>query len=313
MTSAVVFAYHDVGCRCLSVLLAHGVRVALVLTHDDDPAETIWFGSVRSLAEEHDIPVISPADPNAGDIVARIAALSPEFLFSFYYRRMLGPRLLSIPARGAYNLHGSLLPKYRGRAPVNWAILKGERQTGATLHRMVEKPDAGAIYAQRAVPILPEDSALEVFRKVTVAAELALDEVLPRLIGGTARGVEQDLSRGSYFGGRRPEDGRIDWSLPARRIHDLVRAVAPPYPGAFCDLPGGRLRVLRTLAPGGETGSHPRPMLYLDHSRLFARCGDGRILRILAAEWNGRRIDCERLPEGLRELPLPLIPDSCPT
>ena len=304
MTSAVVFAYHDVGYRCLSVLLAHGVRVPLVVTHRDDPRETVWFGSVAELAALHDLPVVTPEDPNA--LVERIRSLAPDFLFSFYYRRMLGASLLSIPERGAYNLHGSLLPAYRGRAPVNWAILEGERRTGATLHRMVEKPDAGAIYAQQAVPILPDDTALEVFRKVTVAAELALDAVLPRLIDGSAQGIEQDLSRGSYYGGRRPEDGRIDWGRPAREIHDLVRAVAPPYPGAFCDLRGGRLRVLRTLCPGGECGPHPGPTLFLDGSRLFAQCGDGRLLRLAAVEWRGEPSSPEQCLERLGGDPLPL-------
>lgn len=288
MTRAVVFAYHDVGCRCLSVLLAHGVEVPLIVTHRDDPGETIWFGSVRELAALHDLPAITPEDPDAQDVLARVREAAPDFLFSFYYRKMLGARLLALAPRGAYNLHGSLLPRYRGRAPVNWAVLHGERTTGATLHRMVDKPDAGAIVAQQAVPILPEDTAIEVFRKVTVAAEIALDSALPGLLAGTAPQVEQDLARGSYFGGRRPEDGRIDWTRPAREIHDLVRAVAPPYPGAFCDLPGGRLRVLHTLAPSGETGSAPRPALYARGGRLLAQCGDRRLLRLVAIEWNGR-------------------------
>src|SRR5581483_864422 len=171
----------------------------------------------------------------------------PDFLFSFYYRSMLKPPLLAVAARGALNMHGSLLPKYRGRVPVNWAVIRGERETGATLHYMVEKPDAGDIVDQQQVPILPDDTAGEVFNKVTVAAEMVLDRSLPRLIAGTAPRVPQDLSKGSYFGARKPEDGRIDWSQPARTVHDLVRGVAPPYPGAFADVAGRRLRVLRTV------------------------------------------------------------------
>ena len=115
-------------------------------------------------------------------------------------------------------MHGSLLPRYRGRAPVNWAVLHGERETGATLHYMTEKPDAGDIVAQSAVPILPDDTAREVFDKVTVAAEIALDGVLPALIAGTAPRVPQDLAAGVYFGGRRPEDGTH--RLEARRGDD---------------------------------------------------------------------------------------------
>ena len=245
MTSAVVFAYHDVGCRCLRVLLDERIEVPLVVTHGDRPDERIWFESVAELARDRAIETVAPGDPNAPEIVERIRELRPDFLFSFYYRLMLGARLLAIPGKGAFNMHGSLLPKYRGRVPVNWAIIHGETETGATLHEMVEKPDAGRIVDQEAVAILPDELAADVFAKVTGAAERVLRRSLPKLVDGSAVLRAQDLSRGGYFGGRRPEDGRIDWSAPAKRVHDLVRAVAPPYPGAFTEVEGARLRVLR--------------------------------------------------------------------
>jgi methionyl-tRNA formyltransferase len=291
MPSAVVFAYHNVGVRCLSVLLAHGVDIPLVVTHEDSPNENIWFESVQRLARLHDLPVTTPADPNTEQFVARVAALRPDFLFSFYYRHMLTPALLALPSRGALNLHGSLLPKYRGRVPVNWAIIKGERVTGATLHYMVDKPDAGAIVAQEQVPILPNDTALEVFNKVTVAAEVVLDRMLPELLAGRAPRREQNLAQGSYFGGRRPEDGRIDWSRSAREIHDLVRAVAPPYPGARTEVQGRAVRILRTLTDG-RRGRHACPVLYCEGGRCYAQCGDGRLLRVLSMEVDGTMLDC---------------------
>ena len=118
------------------------------------------------------------------------------------------------------------MPKYRGRVPINWAIIKGEIETGATLHEMVEKPDAGRIVDQQSVPILPDDNALDVFGKVTIAAEATLDRALPALIDGSIQMRPQDLSKGSYFGGRKPEDGVIDWRDSAPNIHNLIRAVA---------------------------------------------------------------------------------------
>src|SRR5574340_755915 len=236
MTKAVVFAYHNVGVRCLKVLLAHGVKIPLVVTHADNPDENVWFDSVAELASLHDIPVITPDDPNTPEIVDQMRATQPDFLFSFYYRNMLKKGLLDIPSHGAFNMHGSLLPKYRGRVPVNWAIIKGEKETGATLHVMNEKPDNGAIVDQQAVPILPDDTALEVFHKVTCAAEVALDRCLPALIAGSAQFRQQDLRQGGYFGGRRAEDGKIRWLETAQVVHNLVRAVAPPYPGAFTQL-----------------------------------------------------------------------------
>jgi methionyl-tRNA formyltransferase len=288
MSRAIVFAYHNVGVRCLSVLLAHGVDVVRVVTHQDSPTETIWFDSVAELAKRHGIPVITPEDPNDPAVVAELAALQPDFLFSFYYRLMLKAPLLALPKHGAWNMHGSLLPKYRGRVPVNWAVIHGERETGATLHRMVEKPDAGGIVAQQGVPILPDDTAFDVFNKVTLAAEIALDNVLPDLLAGRAKAKPQDLAAGSYFGGRKAEDGRIDWNQPAAAVHNLIRAVAPPYPGAFSDTAKGRLKVLRSLHPSGETGPYGgRPTLFLRNGHLYAECGDGQLLRLLAVELAG--------------------------
>jgi methionyl-tRNA formyltransferase len=287
MTRAVVFAYHNVGVRCLKVLLAHGVDVALAVTHADNPAETIWFDSVADAAAEYGIPVVSPADPNTRELVARIGALEPDFAFSFYYRTMLKRPLLAVAPRGALNMHGSLLPRYRGRAPVNWAVLCGERETGATLHYMTEKPDDGDIVAQTAVPILPDDTAREVFDKVTLAAEITLDRALPGLIAGTAPRVPQDLSQGRYFGGRTAADGTIDWSRDAATIHNLVRAVAPPYPGAFTTIGGVGARILRTRVADATAPPTLTPTLAARDGRLVAACGGGGALLVLSLEVDG--------------------------
>jgi methionyl-tRNA formyltransferase len=282
---AVVFAYHNVGVRCLRVLAAHGVDIALVVTHQDNPQENIWFESIAQVAGELGVPVATPEDPNTPEFVARLQALDGDFFFSFYYRLMLKPVLLALPKRGAYNMHGSLLPKYRGRVPINWAIIHGEQETGATLHRMVEKPDAGEIVAQQSVPILPDDTAGEVFDKVTVAAASVLDKILPQLIAGTAPHVMPDLTKGSYFGGRKPEDGRIDWNRPALEIHNLIRAVAPPYPGAFTNISGHPVRMLRSRLMPGFASRHLSPTIYRSDDMVLADCADGRVLRIL--EWEG--------------------------
>jgi len=288
--TAVVFAYHDVGVRCLSVMLAHGVRIPLVVTHRDDPAENIWFESVERLARAHDLEVAMPEDPNSPEFLQRLSDISPDFLFSFYYRHMLSPAVLGTAMRGAFNMHGSLLPNFRGRAPVNWAVLRGEDTTGATLHEMVEKPDAGRIVDQFPVPILPDDRAIDVFRKVTVAAELLLDRALPGVLDGMAQLHEQDLSRGGYFRGRKSDDGRIDWAKGAQEIHDLVRAVAPPYPGAFTMLGAQRMRLLRTRLVQGKSAP-AAPLLRFDGEHLVARCADGGVLRIVECDLDGVALD----------------------
>jgi methionyl-tRNA formyltransferase len=312
MTSAVVFAYHDVGVRCLQALLSHGGKVHLVVTHEDDPSENIWFASVAALARRHAIATLAPANPNTSELFGYIAALKPDFLFSFYYRHMLKQPLLDIPRLGALNMHGSLLPKYRGRAPVNWAVINGERDTGATLHYMVEKPDAGDIVDQEAIPIFPDDTAVDVFRRVTIAAEATLGRNLQRLIDGTALRLAQNHSLATYFGGRRPEDGRIDWAKPAEAIHNLVRGVAPPYPGAFTCLAGRPARVLRTLRDPDTNGPHRQPFLFFVGDRCYAQCGDAALLRIAQLDVAGQLLQepdiakvigdrCLALPIATRE------------
>ena len=306
MTTAIVFAYHDVGVRCLQILLAHGVKVELVVTHENAPSENIFFGSVADFADSHGILVTKPDDPHVSQPVLEAIAQRPDFIFSFYYRRMLGKPLLDTAQLGALNMHGSLLPKYRGRAPVNWAVINGEVRTGATLHYMEARPDAGDIVDQEAVPILPDDTAADVFGKVTDAAATVLDRSLGPLIQRTAQRLRQDQSQASYFGRRRPEDGRIDWGKTAAQVHNLVRGVAPPYPGAFSEVGGETVRFLRTAHTSLQSAPYTEPFLFFRDGGCFAQCGDGRILQIVQADWHGQILEGRRLVELFAGKPMPL-------
>ncbi|WP_426176168.1 formyltransferase [Massilia sp. TWR1-2-2] len=292
---AVVFAYHNVGVRCLKVLLAGGVDVALVVTHEDSAGENIWFESVISLCQAEGIAFVTPADAGSPELLAQVRAAQPDLMFSFYYRNMLPALLLAVAP--AFNMHGSLLPQFRGRAPVNWAVLHGARATGATLHEMTVKPDAGAIVAQSAVPILPDDTAYEVFGKVTVAAEQALWQVLPGLLDGSAPRRVNDLSQGGYFGGRKPEDGRIDWSQPASEVYNLHRAVAPPYPGAFTDAGGQRFIIEKARLLPLLRSELPAGLAVVDNC-IVGVCGDGRALAISSLLADGEPVS----PAQLRDI-----------
>jgi len=294
---AVVFAYHSVGVHSINVLLARGIHIDLVVTHVDNLSETIWFKSVASLCAEHNIPILF--DPEPEPLFNTVAQLAPDFIFSFYYRHMLPVSLLALAKRGAYNLHGSLLPKYRGRVPVNWAVLHGETETGVTLHEMAEKPDAGAIIAQTAVPILPDDTAYDVFGKLTVASEQTLWNIIPQLINGNAPRIANELSRGSYFGARKPEDGRIDWRQNAQQIYNLHRAVAPPYPGAFTDQNGHRF-ILKQARLVDAPQSNLRHGLCVVDNVAFGICGDGGALRIDELLLNGSLVTASQLHQLIR-------------
>jgi methionyl-tRNA formyltransferase len=287
--------------------LAQGIKIPLLFTHADDPGERQWFGSVRQLAEAHGLRVETPDDPNTPEWLAAGRAADPDFVFSFYYRYLLDKAWLAIPHRGSLNMHGSLLPKYRGRAPVHWAILKGESQTGASLHYMVEKPDAGALVDQQAVPIAENDTALDVSLKVAAAAAQVLRRSLPALLDGIARATPLDLASGSYFGRRRPEDGRIDWRCGARAVHDLVRAVAPPFPGAFTEVKGCRLGVLETRVDAqGARYPGAAPCLYAEDGAWYADCIDGRRLKILRLAIDGESVAPAGAPPALSQQPLAL-------
>jgi methionyl-tRNA formyltransferase len=308
VTRAVVFAYSEVGVRCASELLAQGIEIAILFTHADDPGEQQWFGSVRQLGEDHGLRVETPDDPNTPYWVAEGRRAAPDFLFSFYYRYLLSSAWLEVPRRGALNMHGSLLPKYRGRAPVHWAIIQGESATGASLHYMLAKPDAGALVDQQAVPILENETALDVSLKVADAAQTVLHRSLPRLVAGTAPATPLDLSQGSYFGRRRPEDGRIDWRQGARTVHNLVRAVAPPFPGAFTEVNGCRLALLATRVDDQPVRHAARaPCLYAADDAWYADCVDGRRLKILELAVGRNPVVPSAAPPALSNQPLTLI------
>jgi len=282
---AVVFAYHDVGVNCLKALLNAGIQIDLVVTHQDDLNENIWFGSVAKLCTEKNLPYITPNANELSALLPTLQVLSPDYIFSFYYRYMIPAELLACTKIAALNMHGSLLPKYRGRAPVNWAILQGETETGATLHVMESKPDAGDIVGQVAVSIDPDETATDVFGKVSQAAVKVIEGALPSLMQGKVARIPNELQKGSYFGGRKPADGEIHWLQTAQQVHNLVRAVAPPYPGAFTEHQGKTMIVART----GLRGPFPDHLdlgangIQVVDNRVFGICGDRQVVEIL--EW----------------------------
>jgi methionyl-tRNA formyltransferase len=287
---SVVFAYHDIGYACLQELLRAGATVAAVVTHADDPNERVWFRSVRQLAASHGIPVWAPDTVNTAAWIDRVAAWEADFLFSFYYRKILCTELLTLPRHGALNLHGSLLPRYRGRCPVNWVLIHDERETGVTLHYMEEKPDRGDIVAQRAVPITDADTALTLFRKLTDAAAALLRDTYPLLCAGSAPRRPQDDAQASYFGGRRPEDGRVDWSRAGRAIFNLVRAVTHPYPGAFTYWQARKLYVWEAaLSQGPRRTGSPAGTVIASAPDLQVQTGT-EPLRLLTVQLEGEAV-----------------------
>lgn len=283
---ALVLGYHTMGCLGFEALLRHGFEVAAVFTHRDDPHEEVWWRSLSTVAAAQKVPVHTPENPKAREFLHLAASYEPEVIFSFYYRSLIPAQVLNLAKAGAFNLHGSLLPRYRGRAPVNWALVNGEKETGVSLHRMVEKPDAGDLVDQEAVPIAFEDTAYTLFAKLEGAATKVLDRALPLIREGRTPGRPLDLRAGSYFSGRKPEDGRIDWNWPATRIYDLVRAVTHPYPGAFAEFGGKKLFVWWALPEAGACDALPATVLEAGCGGVVVATGEGR-LRLLTLQLQG--------------------------
>ena len=284
----VVFAYHDMGLTGLTALQRAGLEIAAVFSHADDPKENCWFGSVPDWAQKNNVSLFCPENVNTDEWFAKISCWAPEVIFSFYYRNLLAGEILTIPPLGAFNLHGSLLPYYRGRCPVNWVLVNGETQTGVTLHRMVDKADAGAIVAQQAVPIAFADTARSLYGKLCRQAAVLLDEALPLIKAGTAPRIPQDWRQGSYYGRRTPADGRIDWHWPAFTIYNLIRAVTAPYPGAFTFTAGGDMITIWWAQPeAGASIAGRAGQLQLEMGAVLVSAGEGR-LKLLDVEINGK-------------------------
>jgi methionyl-tRNA formyltransferase len=281
---ALVFAYHNVGVGCIKALLDAGIQIELVVTHADDPHENIWFGSVAALCQERGIPYVQPEASGLLELLPQFKKIAPDYIFSFYYRYMITSDILATAGIAALNMHGSLLPKYRGRAPVNWAILHGETETGASLHIMEAKPDAGDIVGQAAAPIDPDEDATAVFTKVSNAAVHVMQTALPELLEGRVPRTPNVLTNGSYFGGRKPEDGRIHWNQSAKQVHDLIRAVAPPYPGAFTDWQGARMVIAKSKLNPLLPSSIDLDQLGIQvvDNRVFGICGNHQAIEIMA-------------------------------
>ncbi|MBD2804550.1 bifunctional UDP-4-amino-4-deoxy-L-arabinose formyltransferase/UDP-glucuronic acid oxidase ArnA [Xenorhabdus sp. ZM] len=290
---AVIFAYHDIGCVGLNALVKAGFDIQAVFTHIDDPNENHFFSSVARMGAELGLQVFAPENVNHPLWVERIREMKPDVIFSFYYRNMLSLEILSLAEKGAFNLHGSLLPKYRGRAPVNWAVLNGETETGVTLHKMLVKPDAGDIVAQKAIQIGETDTSLDIHGKMRETSVELLNDILPQIKSGQYPSIPQDESQVTYFGRRTAEDGELVWSKSATEINNLVRAVTEPYPGAFTFLGERKIIIWRSRPLDQAHGK--RPGTVISTEPFVIACGEGALEIISGQGESGLYVQGNRL------------------
>lgn len=235
-------------------------------------------------AERLGLPLLAPE--KLGEARAALEALRPELVLLVAYGRWVPPWLLELPAHGALNVHPSLLPRYRGPAPIPFAILEGERVTGVTLMVMVAEMDAGPIVAQESTPIGPQETALELEERLAELAARLVRQALPRWLAGELQAAPQDEGQATVTRLLRKEDGRLDWSRPAEQLARQVRALAG-WPGAFTRWEGRQLNVWRAEAPPGQVGpAQAEPGRVLPG--LLVATGGG-VLRLLEVQLEGRR------------------------
>lgn len=270
---------HNIGVKCLEYLIEQGEDIRAVFALPDRRKEIIWYKSVKETALKHGIPVYQPRKVSSPTYVRILRRIKPDIIFSISWRQMLSREILEIPKMGCINLHGSLLPKYRGFTPVIWAIINGEKKTGVTLHYMNEKPDAGDIIAQKEVEISPEDTGKTLYDKITEAGLQLFKETFPKIKNGTASRIPQNEEEATYFGRRKPEDGIIDWNKSSIELYNWVRALMYPYPGAFTYIRGRKLYIwwAEIKEKDGILGK-PGEIIGKEEDGVEVACGKGSIL-----------------------------------
>lgn len=294
---ALFFGTPEIAAKALRAL-AEVAEVPAVVCQPDRPAGRglkLRPPATKLVAAELGLPVVQPTKVRTPEFAEWVRAQRADVAVVIAYGRILPKAVLEAPRVGCLNLHASILPKYRGAAPINWAIVRGERETGVALMQMDEGMDTGPVFATRTTAIDANETAGELYERLgDLAAEL-IREDLTRAVSGELEAVPQDHERATMAPLLRKEDGRIDWSAPAATVHDRVRGMTP-WPGAYTTLDGSRFKVLSTRLGEGE--GEPGTILAVDKDAIRVACGEG-VVNVLRAQLEGRKpLDAGQLAAG---------------
>ena len=280
------------------------VEVIAVVTQPDRAVgrkKIITPTPVKVVALEHDIPVYQPEKLSGSQELEELMQLDADLIVTAAYGQFLPTKFLNFPRFGAVNVHASLLPKYRGGAPIHYAIMNGDKETGVTIMRMVAKMDAGAIISQRAIPITGEDDVASMFEKLSVVGADLLIETLPALFAGTITEVEQDEALVSFSPNISREQEQIDWNKTAAEVDCFVRGLRP-WPTSFTILNGNRVKMWGVALTSKETTKAPGS-LFVEGGRLYVACGSGTVLEITRLQPAGKaQMDAKAFMNGFSEL-----------
>lgn len=275
----------------LEALVRAGHQVAGVFSQPDKPVgrhqNKLRPTPVKECAQAHGIPVCQPEKLRDGTALALLRELDPELIVAAAYGRILPDDILALPPKGCINVHSSLLPKYRGSAPINWAILNGDSETGVTIQKMVRDLDAGDIILQRATPIGADEDAAALYDRLALMGGELLMEAVAQIEAGTASYTPQDHAQATQAPMLSRALSPIDWTRPAQAVHDQVRGLYP-WPAASTDvISGDTVKIYRSGLPGKPASAFPGVIVSADKQGIDIACGDGRVLRILELQAPG--------------------------
>jgi UDP-4-amino-4-deoxy-L-arabinose formyltransferase/UDP-glucuronic acid dehydrogenase (UDP-4-keto-hexauronic acid decarboxylating) len=280
MKKNLVFLGHGAwATECLEAAFTRSsFRIPLVFLHaSPGEAQRRNNAEMEDLAVRHGSRVIFVEE--AGEMKADVVRTAPDLLVSVGFLKKVPREVLEIPSQGAINLHGALLPRYRGRAPISWALLNGEKHVGITVHYMEEEIDSGPILIQRRIRVSAQDTACTLYERMKRLAPAVLLEALKMFETGTPSGVPQDERSATRYGKLTQEVCLIRWGDPAKKIHDKIRALVPPYPGAFTFSGGRKYIVVRSALPEDvASGSAPGRVLEATLRGALVGTGEGSIL-----------------------------------
>ncbi len=281
----------DFAVPSLEALAEAGHEICGVFTQPDKPKNRgmkLQQSPVKQRALALGLSVYQPAKMRDGEALAILRELKPELIAVAAYGKILPTDILELPRLGCVNVHSSLLPKYRGAAPINWAILNGEDETGVTIQYMAEGVDTGDILAQSRTPIDLNENAAQLYDRLARMGAALLIETVKELEAGTAKPVPQDHGKASHASMLSREQSPMDWTRTARQLHDQVRGLYP-WPAATAVLDGVRCKILRTALSGETTGKSAGTVLQGDKKGLKIACGGGDVLEVLELQPDGKK------------------------
>lgn len=282
----------DFAVPALEKLIADGYEVVGVFTQPDKPKNRgmkLTPSPVKVCAQAHNLPVFQPASfKKEPEALETLKALEPDLVVVAAFGQILPQSVLDVAKLGSMNIHSSLLPRYRGAAPINWAILNGEEETGVTIQKMVLELDAGDIISQVRTPIDPNETAEQLYSRLAQLGAKLLGETIPKLADGTAACTPQDGNQSNYAPMLSRELSPIDWNRSAREIHNQVRGLIP-WPAASAELGGTQFKIYTVEETGQDTEKAPGTVLSTDKKGILMACGDGKALRIVELQAPGKK------------------------